>query len=79
MIVSFCPGRVRLRFKELKDAAAAALARARIQESAGVTNVEINTCTGSILIEYDPLVLPPEKLIESGKAELAKCGITLKI
>jgi copper chaperone CopZ len=77
MIVSFCTGRVRLRFKELKDAAAAALVRARIQETAGITNVEINPCTGSILIEYDPQILPPEKLIETGKAELAKCGIKI--
>ena len=79
MIVSFCPGRVRLRFNELKDEEAAALARTRISATAGVTNVEINTRTGSILIEYDPLILPTATLIELGKTELAYCGIALKV
>ena len=77
MIVSFCPGRIRLRFKELKDAAAAALAQARIKETPGITGVEINTRTGSLLIEYDTGILPTEKLIEMGRNELAKLTIEL--
>jgi hypothetical protein len=77
MIVSFCHGRIRLRFKELKDAAAAALAQARIQETPGITGVEINPRTGSLLVEYDPHILPTEILIETGRAELAKLGIEL--
>ena len=77
MIVSFIPGRIRLRFKELKESAAAESAKARIKETPGITKVEINRLTGSVLIEYDPAILPTEKLMESGKAELAKLNIFL--
>jgi copper chaperone CopZ len=79
MIVSFCHGRVRLRFKELKDNAVAALAQARIKETAGVTSVEINARTGSLLIEYDERVLPAQKLIETGKRCLEELNIELDI
>ena len=77
MIVSFYPGRIRLRFKELKDTAAAALVQARIKATPGITGVEINTRTGSLLIEYDTLILPTEKLLEMGKNELAQLNIEL--
>ena len=77
MIVSFVPGRIRLRFKELKESEAAETAEARIKETPGITKVEINRLTGSILIEYDPAVLPTEKLVENGKKELAKLNIKL--
>ena len=79
MIVSFCPGRVRFRFEQLKDAATAAAAQARIQETAGITRVAINVRTGSLLIEYDPLLLPTERLIALGKNALAQFGISLEI
>ena len=79
MIVSFIPGRIRLRFKELKESAAAESAKARIEETPGITKVEINRLTGSVLIEYDPAILPTEKLVESGKAELAKLNIKLDL
>ena len=76
MIVSFCPGRVRLRFRELKDKSTADTASARIRETPGITNVEVNAITGSILIEYDTHILPTEQLLETGKRELAKINIT---
>ena len=79
MIVSFVPGRARLRFKELKDPAAAESAKTRISQAPGVTKVETNPATGSILVEYDPEALPPEKLLEAGRRELAKLGIKLEI
>ena len=79
MLVSFVPGRIRLRFKELKENAAAENAKARIKETPGITRVDINPLTGSILIEYDPAVLPTEKLLESGKQELAKLKIKLDL
>ena len=79
MIVSFVPGRIRLRFKELKESEAAESVKARIKETPGITKVEINQLTGSILIEYNPAVLPTEKLIEGGKQELAKLGINLDL
>jgi copper chaperone CopZ len=79
VVVSFVPGRVRLRFKELKNGAAAERAKARIEEVPGITKVEVNPLTGGILIEYDPAVLPPEKLAEAGGRELAKLSIKLEI
>ena len=79
MIVSFVPGRARLRFKELKESSVAEIAKARIKETPGITAVEINTLTGSVLIEYDPAILPTEKLIKTGKQELAKLNINLDI
>jgi hypothetical protein len=79
MIVSFCPGRIRLRFQELKNKTAAETANARIRETPGISAVEINTLTGSILIEYDPRILPTEKLLELGRRELAKLTIDFSI
>ena len=78
MIASFCPGRVRLRFKELKNKAAAGQAVARIKEEAGITKVEVNTLTGSILIEYDTNILSVEKFMEIGRRELAKLNIPVE-
>lgn len=79
MIVSFCPGRIRLRFKELKNKTLAAFAETKIKETPGVTRVEINTLTGSVLVEYDPGVLPTEKLLERGREEMAKLNLSLDI
>ncbi|MHC6204097.1 HMA2 domain-containing protein [Breznakiellaceae bacterium SP9] len=78
MIVSFYPGRVRLRFKELKNKAAAEKARARIAEEPGISKVEVNTLTGSILIEYDTNILPLEQFMETGRRELAKLNIPVE-
>jgi copper chaperone CopZ len=78
-IVSFFPGRIRLRFGELKNKTTADTTAARIKETPGITKVEVNIITGSILIEYDAKILPPEKLIETGKRELAKLGIHLEV
>jgi len=79
MVVSFTPGRIRLRFKELKGNTAAENVKTRLSEESGITKVEINKVTGSILIEYDQKVLPTEKLVETGKQELAKHNIKLDI
>ena len=79
MVVSFVPGRIRLRFKELKIIEAAERVKARVVETPGITKVEINSITGSILVEYDPTVLSTEKLIETGKRELARLGIKLDL
>jgi hypothetical protein len=70
MIVSFVPGRVRLRVPELKNETLAAVVLARVQGIPGVTRAEIKSLTGSFLIEYDPAILPTEKLIELGGAAL---------
>ena len=79
MVVSFTPGRIRLRFKELKENSAAQNVKTRLGEVPGITRTDINTVTGSILIVYDPTILPTEKLVETGKQELAKHNIKLDI
>jgi copper chaperone CopZ len=79
MVVSFVPGRIRLRFRELKNQAICDLVHARLKEIAGITHVEIKTLTGSILLEYDTRILSTEKLFKLGRAELAKVNITLDI
>jgi copper chaperone CopZ len=71
MVVSFIPGRVRLRVPELKNESLAAAVLACVQAVPGVTRAEIKTLTGSFLIEYDPAVLPTEKLRELGNAAMA--------
>jgi copper chaperone CopZ len=75
MIVSFVPGRVRLRFKELKNKGITDVVYARIKDIPGITTVEIKPLTGSILIEYDVNILPSEKLFALGREELAKASI----
>ncbi|MDR1904873.1 MAG: ATPase P [Treponema sp.] len=77
MIVSYIPGRIRLRFKELRDPLIGNIVSSRIKEIPGITKVEIKPVTGSILIEFDAAVLPPEKLLETGKKELARFNISL--
>jgi copper chaperone CopZ len=67
MIVSFCPGRVRLRFAELKNPTVSGEVVARIQAVTGITKAEVNQRTGSLLVEYDTKVLPTEKLLEMSK------------
>jgi copper chaperone CopZ len=77
MVVSFTPGRLRLRFKELKEDVIAENVKTRLSEAPGITKVEINKVTGSILIEYNQTILPTEKLIETGKQDLANYNIKL--
>ncbi|GMO24419.1 MAG: hypothetical protein Pg6A_11520 [Termitinemataceae bacterium] len=77
MIVSFVPGRIRLRFRELKNSAAAENAKTRILSTPGITGVEVNPINGSILIKYDTALLSTEKLLEAGKKELEKLGLSL--
>jgi hypothetical protein len=79
MIVSYCPGRIRLRFKELKDPALAELVSRRIREVPGITLAEIKPLTGSLLVEFDPELLPPAELFAAGKRELAKLNIPLEL
>ncbi|AEF86469.1 heavy metal translocating P-type ATPase [Treponema primitia ZAS-2] len=79
MIVSYFPGRIRLRFNELKNPVVGEQALARIQAVPGITRVELKPLTGSLLIEFDIKTLPPEKLFETGKRELAKFNITLEL
>ena len=79
MIASYSPGRIRLRFKELKDSKTADLVCRRLGETPGITRVEVKPLTGSLLIEFDVATLPPEKLMAMGRQELEKYGIRLEL
>jgi copper chaperone CopZ len=60
------PGRLRLRSAALKDdARASAEARTRFGRIEGVTSVTANPVTGSLLLEYDPRVLAPARIIDA--------------
>jgi copper chaperone CopZ len=80
VIVSFIPGRVRLRLPELKDDTLAARVILQINAIPGITKAEIKTRTGSLLIEYDTAVISTEELVELGRAALEReipgtCGL----
>lgn len=79
MIVSYTEGRVRLRFKELQDRTTAQTVEEYIKAIPGIVAVEIKTMTGSILIQYDPKVLPTPLLLEKGIAALNEHGIELNL
>jgi hypothetical protein len=79
MIVSYSPGRIRLRFKELKDNKTADLVSRRLAETPGITRVEVKPVTGSLLIEFNAAILPPEELMARGKQELEELGIQLDL
>ncbi|CAK7049714.1 MAG: hypothetical protein DESF_02088 [Desulfovibrio sp.] len=65
---SFVDGRVRIRHPALCNASVAALAEARMKAIAGVTSVECNPVSGSVLILYDSKALPKERLFAIGEA-----------
>jgi hypothetical protein len=75
MIVSFVPGRVRLRLPELKNRRLAGELLPRIRAVSGVKAAEIKTLTGSLLIEYDPALISTERLLELGRALARQTGI----
>lgn len=59
MIVSFIPGRVRIRNPRFKDHDTASTAATLLREHPCVIRVTTNPTTGSLLIEYDPDKLDP--------------------
>ena len=63
-ITSFIDGRVRLRHPALKQGETADMAAAALGAVDGVTEVKVNSVTGSLLLFYDPEVLSREKLLE---------------
>lgn len=60
MIVSFIPGRVRIRNPRFKDPDTSSTAATLLREHPCVIRVTTNTTTGGLLIEYDPDKLDPE-------------------
>ena len=74
-LVHHLPGRLRLRSAALKrDACAIEHRRRQLTGISGVTSVEANPSTGSILLKYDPTVVPPANVLEG----LASCSITAR-
>ena len=63
-IVHTLPGRVRLRYRRhLLDARQASLVQMLVSLQEGISNVAVNTISGSILIEYDESVLSQKKAL----------------
>ena len=67
-VKSFSEGRIRIRHPALHNAATAEIARKGMLETNGVSSVETNTVSGSILILYDAAVLSRDQLIDMGIA-----------
>ena len=65
---SFTDGRIRLRHPALHNPKTAALVQEKMQATHGVTSVQCNTLSESVLILYDSAVLSKEALIEMGTA-----------
>jgi copper chaperone CopZ len=64
-LVHHLPGRLRLRSAVLKgNTFASEEARRHLAQIDGVTSVRANPATGSVLLEYDPNVLSPDKATE---------------
>lgn len=62
MITSFFPGRIRLRADIFKDTEIVDIAVSIFQKFPAVKKIEHKPVTGSILVTYDPLEVPVEKL-----------------
>lgn len=73
IITSFIDGRVRVRHSALKKAANAAKTHDALMRTPGVRKAEINTNTGSLLLEYDPKQLSRVELLQM--AEKMKEGL----
>ncbi len=62
IVESFIPGRIRLRSSLLRDAETGAMVRAAFAAIPAVTSAELNPTTGGLLLKYDVVALPLEKL-----------------
>jgi hypothetical protein len=64
-LVHHLPGRLRLRSALLKgNARASEETQRHLAEIGGIRSASTNPLTGSVLLEYDPEVIPPAKLID---------------
>jgi hypothetical protein len=64
-LVHHLPGRLRLRSAALKgNARAGENARELLAEIAGLRSVTANPQTGSLLLDYDPAVIAPDRIAE---------------
>ena len=65
-IKSFSEGRVRIRHPALKSKKISDIAKQELEATKGISQVECNTLSGSVLILYDAAVLSKETLMEMG-------------
>ena len=64
-IAHHLPGRLRLRSPSLKgDVRAGEKAQRHLAQIEGVTSVTVNSGAGSLLLQYDPAALAPERVID---------------
>jgi Heavy metal associated domain 2 len=64
-VVHHVPGRLRLRSARVKgNARAGEEAQFQLAQLTGVTSAKANAYTGSMLVEYDPAVIPPGRVID---------------
>lgn len=61
-VVSRLPGRLRIRGKLLRDAGRNQALADETSGWPGIRQVQGNPATGSLLIHYDPAILPPDQL-----------------
>lgn len=60
------PGRLRIRTLAIKrNASEAGRAKAHLRAIKGVTDTDVNTVTGSVVIKYDPAIVASTTLLES--------------
>lgn len=62
-ITSFVDGRLRLRHPGLSDADTAKAIHELLASMPGIQHVQVNACTGSLLVYYDPEVLDKASLL----------------
>lgn len=65
---SFVDGRVRIRHPALHSESVAALTETRMKAIDGVTSVECNPVSGSVLLTYDCAAIPRDHLFAIGEA-----------
>ena len=63
-ITSFFEGRVRIRHPELRKSGCEEQIWALLGQIPGILTLTVEQKTGSLLLEYDPEVLPTNKLLE---------------
>ncbi len=64
MIVSFIPGRVRIRNSSLKNSTAITRTMVMLRKLPGFISAESGSLTGSVLLRYDPAAIPAESTKE---------------
>jgi hypothetical protein len=67
MIESFIDGRVRIRSAALRDTGTLAMVEGLIKDQEGILEVTGNPLTGSLLVCYDPDVIPRENLLAAAE------------